>query len=175
MTEKGRVYIIGAGPGDPGLITLRGVQCIREADVIVYDHLVSPEILRHAGEKARLIYAGKQGGDHTLSQWEINALLVAEAGAGGDRREAQGRRSLHLRPGGRGGGGPPGGGHPLRGRSRHQFGGRRSRLCGDPADPPEPYRRRWPLSRAMRIRPRGRATSTGRRLPGSGRSSFSWG
>ena len=82
MTGKGRVYIIGAGPGDPGLITLRGVQCIREADVIIYDHLVSPEILRHAGEKTRLIYAGKQGGDHTLSQWEINNLLVAEAGQG---------------------------------------------------------------------------------------------
>ena len=82
MTGKGRVYIIGAGPGDPGLITLRGVQCIREADVIIYDHLVSLEILRHAGEKTRLIYAGKQGGDHTLSQWEINNLLVAEAGQG---------------------------------------------------------------------------------------------
>jgi len=82
MTEKGRVYIIGAGPGDPGLITLRGVQCIQEADVIIYDHLVSPEILRHAGEKTRLIYAGKQGGDHTLSQYEINNLLVAEAGQG---------------------------------------------------------------------------------------------
>jgi len=82
MAEKGRVYIIGAGPGDPGLITLRGVQCIREADVIIYDHLVSPEILRHAGEKTRLIYAGKQGGDHTLSQWEINNLLVAQAGQG---------------------------------------------------------------------------------------------
>jgi len=82
MTGKGRVYIIGAGPGDQGLITLRGVQCIREADVIIYDHLVSPEILRHAGEKTRLIYAGKQGGDHTLSQWEINNLLVAEAGQG---------------------------------------------------------------------------------------------
>ncbi|MBU2261320.1 MAG: uroporphyrinogen-III C-methyltransferase [Proteobacteria bacterium] len=82
MTEKGRVYIIGAGPGDPGLITLRAVQCIREADVIVYDYLIGPEILRHAGEKARLIYAGKQGGDHTLSQWQINALLVEEAGKG---------------------------------------------------------------------------------------------
>jgi uroporphyrinogen III methyltransferase / synthase len=79
MTEKGRVSIIGAGPGDPGLITLRGVQCIREADVIVYDHLVGTEILRHAGEKARLIYAGKQGGDHTLPQGEINRLLVQEA------------------------------------------------------------------------------------------------
>jgi len=82
MTEKGKVYIIGAGPGDPGLVTIRGAQCIAEADVIVYDHLVSPEILRHAGGKARLIYAGKQGGDHTLSQWEINALLKKEAEAG---------------------------------------------------------------------------------------------
>jgi uroporphyrinogen III methyltransferase/synthase len=82
MTKQGRVYIIGAGPGDPGLITLRGAACIREADVIIYDHLVSPEILRHAGEKARLIYAGKQGGDHTLSQDEINGRLVEEAGRG---------------------------------------------------------------------------------------------
>ena len=82
MAEKGRVTIIGAGPGDPGLITLRGAQCIREADVIVYDHLVSPEILRHASEKARLIYAGKQGGKHAISQEEINDLLVAEARKG---------------------------------------------------------------------------------------------
>jgi uroporphyrinogen III methyltransferase/synthase len=82
MTGKGKVYIIGAGPGDPGLITIRGAQCIREADVIVYDYLVSPEILRRAGEKPRLIYAGKHGGDHTLSQSEINALLIAEAEKG---------------------------------------------------------------------------------------------
>jgi len=61
MARKGRSASSAAGPGDPGLITLKAVQCIREADVIVYDHLVSPEILRHAGEKARLIYAGKQG------------------------------------------------------------------------------------------------------------------
>ncbi|MHB9096742.1 MAG: uroporphyrinogen-III C-methyltransferase [Syntrophales bacterium] len=82
MTKQGRVTIIGAGPGDPGLITLRGAQCIREADVIVYDHLVGPEILRHAGENARLIYAGKQGGKHTISQGEINNILVAEAQKG---------------------------------------------------------------------------------------------
>ena len=82
MAETGRVTIIGAGPGDPGLITLRAVQCIREAEVIVYDHLVGPEILRHASPKARLIYAGKQGGKHTISQGEINALLVAEARKG---------------------------------------------------------------------------------------------
>ncbi len=82
MAEKGKVYIIGAGPGDPGLITLRGAACIGKADVIIYDHLVSPEILRHAGRKARRIYAGKQGGDHTLSQQQINRLLVEEAGRG---------------------------------------------------------------------------------------------
>lgn len=82
MSKKGMVYIIGAGPGDPGLITLRGVECIAEAEVIVYDYLVAPEILRHAGKDARLIYAGKQGGKHTLSQWEINDLLVAEASKG---------------------------------------------------------------------------------------------
>ena len=82
MTEKGMVYIIGAGPGDPGLITLRGAECIAEADVIVYDYLVAPELLGHAGKDARLIYAGKQGGRHTLSQHEINDLLVAEASKG---------------------------------------------------------------------------------------------
>lgn len=82
MIKKGRVYIIGAGPGDPGLITVRGAECIRGADVIIYDHLVNPEILDHAGEKAVRIYAGKQGGDHTLSQDEINRRLVEEAGRG---------------------------------------------------------------------------------------------
>jgi len=82
MIKTGRVYIIGAGPGDPGLITLRGVECIAEAEVIVYDYLVAPEILSHARKDARLIYAGKQGGNHTLSQWQINDLLVAEAQGG---------------------------------------------------------------------------------------------
>jgi uroporphyrinogen III methyltransferase/synthase len=82
MIKKGKVYIIGAGPGDPGLITLRGAACIREADMIIYDHLVNPEILRHAKEKAIRIYAGKQGGDHTLSQEEINRRLVEKAGRG---------------------------------------------------------------------------------------------
>jgi uroporphyrinogen III methyltransferase/synthase len=79
MKGKGTVYIIGAGPGDPGLITLRAVECLRRADVVVYDHLVGPEILGHVDPEARLIYAGKQGGDHTLPQTEINRLLVQEA------------------------------------------------------------------------------------------------
>jgi uroporphyrinogen III methyltransferase/synthase len=80
--QTGKVYIIGAGPGDPELITLKGLRCIQEADVLIYDHLVSEELLSHAGHAIRLIYAGKQGGDHTLSQDEINRRLVEEAGQG---------------------------------------------------------------------------------------------
>jgi uroporphyrinogen III methyltransferase/synthase len=79
MTKRGRVYIIGAGPGDPGLITLRGVECIEDADVIIYDYLVNPEILRHARPDARRIYAGKREGEHTFPQDEINRRLVEEA------------------------------------------------------------------------------------------------
>jgi uroporphyrinogen III methyltransferase/synthase len=81
-TKKGRVYIIGAGPGDAGLITLKGIDCLRLADVVVYDHLVNKELLKYARADTRFIYAGKQGGAHTLSQWEINDLLVKEAKAG---------------------------------------------------------------------------------------------
>lgn len=80
--KQGKVYIIGAGPGDAGLITLKGIDCLREADVVVYDYLVSKDLLKYARNDARLIYAGKQGGAHTLSQWQINDLLVKEAKAG---------------------------------------------------------------------------------------------
>jgi uroporphyrinogen III methyltransferase/synthase len=79
---NGTVYLIGAGPGDPGLITVRGLDCIRTADVIVYDYLASPQLLKHARADAELIYVGKKGGDHTLSQDGINALLVEKAAAG---------------------------------------------------------------------------------------------
>jgi uroporphyrinogen III methyltransferase/synthase len=61
------------------LITLKGIECLKEADVIVYDYLVSKDILKYARVDARFIYAGKQGGAHTLSQWQINDLLVKEA------------------------------------------------------------------------------------------------
>ena len=78
----GKVYIIGAGPCDPGLITVKGLRCLQEAEVIIYDHLVSDDIIRMANESARLIYAGKKGGAHTLPQDEINRLLVEEARQG---------------------------------------------------------------------------------------------
>jgi len=77
--KKGKVYIIGSGPGDTGLMTFKGIDCLREADVVVYDYLISKDLLKYAKADARFIYAGKQGGSHTLSQWQINDLLVKEA------------------------------------------------------------------------------------------------
>ncbi|HET6619028.1 MAG TPA: siroheme synthase CysG [Dongiaceae bacterium] len=80
--ETGRVTLVGAGPGDPELLTLRAVRALREADVIVYDRLVDPAVLDYARRDARRIFAGKSKGEHTLPQAGINALLVAEARAG---------------------------------------------------------------------------------------------
>ncbi|MEE9203128.1 MAG: uroporphyrinogen-III C-methyltransferase, partial [Dehalococcoidia bacterium] len=71
------MYLIGAGPGDPGLITVRGLECLAAADVVVYDHLVDERLLESARKDARLIFAGKQQRKHTLSQEEISALLVS--------------------------------------------------------------------------------------------------
>ncbi|MEJ2285365.1 MAG: uroporphyrinogen-III C-methyltransferase [Desulfobacterales bacterium] len=79
---KAKVYLVGAGPGDPGLITVKGRECIQTADVIIYDYLASPALLKHAPPEADMIYVGKKGGDHTLSQDEINALIVEKAKAG---------------------------------------------------------------------------------------------
>jgi uroporphyrin-III C-methyltransferase/precorrin-2 dehydrogenase/sirohydrochlorin ferrochelatase len=80
--ETGRVSLVGAGPGDPELLTLRAARALREADVIVYDKLVDPAVLEYARRDARRIFVGKSKGDHTLPQTGINALLVAEAKAG---------------------------------------------------------------------------------------------
>src|SRR5574337_1333079 len=79
----GKVYLIGAGPGDPGLFTLRGVTCLREADVIVYDYLANPRLLSYAKPDAELIYVGKKGGEADAStQEEIDRLLIDKALAG---------------------------------------------------------------------------------------------
>jgi uroporphyrinogen III methyltransferase/synthase len=78
----GKVYLVGAGPGDLGLVTLRGKECIEQANVIVYDHLANPEMLSWAREDAEIIYAGKEAGKHALKQDEINALLVTKAREG---------------------------------------------------------------------------------------------
>ncbi|MEO8043339.1 MAG: uroporphyrinogen-III C-methyltransferase, partial [Spartobacteria bacterium] len=81
-SEPGRCYLVGAGPGDLGLVTLRAKQLIERAEVVVYDYLCNPEMLQWAPETAELIYAGKKAGAHTLKQDEINALLVEKAQAG---------------------------------------------------------------------------------------------
>ncbi|MEE8397990.1 MAG: uroporphyrinogen-III C-methyltransferase [Desulfobacterales bacterium] len=76
---NGKVYLIGAGPGDPGLITVKGLACIQQADVVIYDYLAAPTLLAHATGEAEIIYVGKKGSDHTLSQDGINALIVEKA------------------------------------------------------------------------------------------------
>lgn len=80
--NSGRCYLVGGGPGDLGLVTIRARELIEKADVIVYDALCNPEMLGWARADAEIIYAGKRAGDHTLSQEEINALLVEKASGG---------------------------------------------------------------------------------------------
>ncbi|MBZ0272242.1 uroporphyrinogen-III C-methyltransferase, partial [bacterium] len=78
----GIVYIVGAGPGDPGLITVRGRACLRDSDVVVYDNLAPRELLDEARPDAELIYAGKRAADHALRQSEINEILIDRARGG---------------------------------------------------------------------------------------------
>jgi len=80
--KRGICYLVGAGPGDPLLMTLKGRECIGRADVVVYDYLSNPEFLAWAPSGAEVVYAGKKAGDHAMRQSEINALLVARTRAG---------------------------------------------------------------------------------------------
>jgi uroporphyrin-III C-methyltransferase/precorrin-2 dehydrogenase/sirohydrochlorin ferrochelatase len=89
--RAGTVYLVGAGPGDPELLTLRAARLLGEAEVIVHDHLVSAPILELGRRDAQRIYAGKERGNHTLSQPELNQLLV--------RLARQGKRVLRLKGG----------------------------------------------------------------------------
>lgn len=81
-THSGIVYLVGAGPGDPGLITLRGMECLSRAEVVIYDYLANEQLLSHAPDQAERIYAGKIGGRHNQEQDEINRLLVAKGKEG---------------------------------------------------------------------------------------------
>jgi len=80
--ERGRVILVGAGPGDPGLLTVRGRDALRAADVVVYDRLVNPALLDEVLPDALRIFAGKASGAHCLPQSSITALLVAHAERG---------------------------------------------------------------------------------------------
>jgi uroporphyrinogen III methyltransferase/synthase len=83
MTKSaGKVYLIGAGPGDPGLITVKGLECVKKADVIIYDYLANERLLDQRRPGAELIYVGKQGSRHTLPQDQINTLIIRKAQEG---------------------------------------------------------------------------------------------
>src|SRR5690348_11405097 len=82
MKATGKVYLVGAGPGDAGLLTLRGAELLKRADVVVYDALVNRELLRLAPKTAEVVYGGKRVRNHSLSQEELNKLLISKAGEG---------------------------------------------------------------------------------------------
>ncbi|PFC03384.1 uroporphyrinogen-III C-methyltransferase [Bacillus cereus] len=107
----GKVYIVGAGPGDPDLITVKGLRCIEKADVILYDRLVNKELLSYAKPEADLIYCGKLPNYHTMKQETINTFLIKYAkkgkvvtrlkggdpfvfGRGGEEAEALAKQSI---------------------------------------------------------------------------------
>jgi uroporphyrinogen III methyltransferase/synthase len=91
IAKKGKCFLVGAGPGDLGLVTLRAKDCIERADVVIYDYLCNPEMLRWAPEDAELIFAGKKAGAHTLTQEQINVLLV--------ERTREGKNVVRLKGG----------------------------------------------------------------------------
>lgn len=93
MTNRhpGKVYLVGAGPGDPRLLTLRGKECLSFADTVVYDYLANPALLDYANPEAEFIYVGKKGGSHSKSQQEINNIIIEGA--------RQGRRVVRLKGG----------------------------------------------------------------------------
>jgi uroporphyrinogen III methyltransferase/synthase len=81
-SNPGKVFLVGAGPGDPGLMTCRGLELLKRAQVLVYDHLVDPSLLQYCSPTCELIYVGKEASSHTMSQEEINSLLVDKAREG---------------------------------------------------------------------------------------------
>jgi uroporphyrinogen III methyltransferase / synthase len=82
IERKGKVYLVGAGPGDPGLLTLKGQRCLQRAEVVIYDYLANERLLGYAPPGAERIYVGKRAGEHSVPQDEINRLVIDRARRG---------------------------------------------------------------------------------------------
>jgi len=115
--KTGKVYLVGAGPGDPGLITRRGEELISRADVIIHDDLLDKRLLDSFPPGVEIIYAGKRRGSHPVPQELINSLLIEKA--------RQGKTVIRLK-----------GGDPFL-CPRCQLGDSRARLCRNPRHPPQ--------------------------------------
>lgn len=110
---KGKVILVGAGPGDPGLLTIKGKEYLEKADVVIYDRLCSRDVLQFCNPQAEMIYVGKRPGRHPVPQEEINKLLIEKAssgklvirlkggdpcvfGRGGEEAEALAKAAIHF-------------------------------------------------------------------------------
>src|SRR5438132_9375643 len=80
--KTGKVYLVGAGPGDPKLLTLRGKECLEQAEVVIYDYLANPALMEHVRPEAERIYVGRRGRGEYGDQAEINRLMIDRARAG---------------------------------------------------------------------------------------------
>lgn len=89
--QQGKVFLVGAGPGDPDLLTLKGKACLEEADVVLYDHLANPTLLKYVPDRAERIYVGRRGREAYIDQSHINALMIAKA--------REGKRVVRLKGG----------------------------------------------------------------------------
>ncbi|ENY72617.1 Sirohydrochlorin ferrochelatase [Aeromonas diversa CDC 2478-85] len=173
LTQSGRaageVVLVGAGPGDAGLLTLKGLQQIQQAEVVLYDQLVSPEILNLVRRDATLVSVGKKAGAHSVPQEETNRLLVEYAKAGHRVVRLNGGGSLHVWPRRRGVAGAGRGGHSLLRGAGHHGRRRGHRLRRHSAHPPRlcPERHLHHRSLPGRGQP-ARLAGPGRRQPDPG-------
>ncbi len=134
--RRGVVHLVGTGPGDPELMTLKARRLLDRADVVIHDRLVPQAILELARREAEIIAVGKQAYGRSWKQADINALIVRHGLAGRDRGAAEGRRSGGLRSAGRGDRGAGGGGTALQRRAGRHLGervGGGDRPVADPA------------------------------------------
>ena len=132
--QAGKVWIAGAGPGDRELLTVKTARLIKEADVIVYDALISAEILTQIPEQKELIHVGKRSGNHTVPQEEISRILVQEAKKREKSSAVKRRRSLRVWTGRRRSGTACKRTDSIRGGTWSYFVYSSSRLCGNSGD-----------------------------------------